>query len=84
MNNEKSNVFIMGHIVLECCLLEKVNNIFDYDTFEINVTLLNDLLFKKLNRLVSDSFIKVLTNMLSLKPENRPSFKLLLSQLKAL
>jgi len=36
VNNEKSNVFILAHIVLECCLLEKVSNLFDYDTFYIN------------------------------------------------
>ncbi|CAD8099187.1 unnamed protein product [Paramecium primaurelia] len=65
-NKEKSEIFSIGLITLELILQESIQKIYNFETYQINKNILDDLLQKADNKLIS--------KMLELQPENRPNY----------
>ncbi|CAD8195364.1 unnamed protein product [Paramecium octaurelia] len=65
-NKEKSEIFSIGLITLELILQESIQKIYNFETYTIHRDILNDLLTRADNKLI--------TKMLELQPENRPNY----------
>ncbi|CAD8213007.1 unnamed protein product [Paramecium octaurelia] len=65
-NKEKSEVFTIGLVCLELILQEQIQKIYDFQEYKINQEVLNEMLSRANNKLVS--------RMLSFKPEDRPNY----------
>ncbi|CAD8123699.1 unnamed protein product [Paramecium sonneborni] len=65
-NKEKSEVFTIGLVCLELMLSEPIQQIYDFQEYQINQEVLNDMLSRANNKLIS--------RMLSMKVEDRPNY----------
>ncbi|CAD8212730.1 unnamed protein product [Paramecium octaurelia] len=65
-NKEKSEVFTIGLVCLELILQEQIQQIYDFQEYQINQGVLNEMLSRANNKLVS--------RMLSIRPEDRPNY----------